>query len=46
MSSVAIDLLKQLKEKDEMSTYMVVDLVFLFELLGIRIPNGLPISAV
>jgi hypothetical protein len=32
LASVAIDLLKQLKEKDEMSTYMVVDQVFFFEI--------------
>ena len=31
LASVAIDLLKQLKEKDEMSTYMVVDQVFFFD---------------
>jgi phosphate starvation-inducible membrane PsiE len=29
-ASAAIDLLKQLKEKDEMSTYMVVDQVFFY----------------
>ena len=30
VASAAIDLLKQLKEKDEMSTYMVVDQVFFY----------------
>lgn len=32
LASVAIDLLKQLKEKDETSTYMVVDQVFFSEI--------------
>jgi hypothetical protein len=32
LASAAIDLLKQIKEKDEMSTYMVVDQVFFFEI--------------
>ena len=30
VASAVIDLLKQLKEKDEMSTYMVVDQVFFY----------------
>uniref|UniRef100_A0A0A9DUP1 Uncharacterized protein n=1 Tax=Arundo donax TaxID=35708 RepID=A0A0A9DUP1_ARUDO len=37
-SSAAIDLLKQLKAKDEISTYMVVDQIcFWIDLLGIGI---------